>query len=110
VLRELRDQFLLTRAIGNYFVGLYYTYSPPIADFIADRATLRVVVRWSLLPLVGFSWLSLHLGPMFTFVLMLLLFAWVGAVARVWLNRRHFWRVRRPALLWTWKGNGSNEK
>jgi hypothetical protein len=110
VLRELRDQFLLARAIGNYFVGLYYTYSPPIADFIADRATLRVVVRWSLLPLVGFSWLSLHLGPMFTFVLMLLLFAWVGAVARVWLNRRHFWRVRRPALRWTWKGNGSNEK
>ncbi len=75
VLRDFRDCFLLTNSPGRIFVNLYYTYSPPIADFIARHDILRTLVRWSLLPLVGVSYSALHFGPtiavtMFVFLLL----------------------------------------
>ena len=39
---------------GKVFVDTYYKYSPPIADFIAERGWLRTLVRALLLPVVGF--------------------------------------------------------
>lgn len=62
VLREFRDRFLLTNAAGHAFVRFYYTYTPPIADFIAKHNTLRLVVRWCLLPLVAMSYFAVHFG------------------------------------------------
>ncbi len=85
ILREMRDRFLLTGGIGKRFVNLYYTYSPPLADFIADHDNLKVFVRLSLLPLVGISWLALKLGPLFTIVLMIL---FVIGLTRLVSNRR----------------------
>ena len=73
MLREFRDRFLLVNAIGKGFVRLYNTCSPPIADFIAKHASLRAVVRVSLLPVVGVSWVALKFGPISTMVLMFLL-------------------------------------
>jgi hypothetical protein len=70
ILREMRDRFLLTNSIGKILVNLYYKYSPPLADFIANHDNLKMVVRLSLLPLVGISWLSLKMGPMFTLFFM----------------------------------------
>lgn len=55
VLRAFRDQYLLTNAVGRKFVQLYYRYSPPIANYIRQRDTLRAAVRISLKPLI---WLS----------------------------------------------------
>ena len=72
ILREMRDRFLLTNNIGKSLVNLYYKYSPPMADFIADHANVKILVRLSLLPLVGVSWLALKMGPMFTIALMVL--------------------------------------
>jgi hypothetical protein len=66
LLRDFRDKFLLNNALGKYFVRNYYTYSPPIADFIAKHGSLRAIVRVSLLPVVGMSWVALKLGLFLT--------------------------------------------
>ena len=55
VLRKFRDEHLLTHSLGRWFVKVYYEYSPPIADFIAESEHLKGLVRVLLTPLV---WLA----------------------------------------------------
>ena len=62
LLREFRDQCLLTNDLGSYFVEKYYQYSPPLAAFIGRHETLRSVVRTALYPLVGLSYLMVRAG------------------------------------------------
>ena len=71
ILRDFRDRFLLTNSFGKAFVQFYYKYSPPMADFIAGHTYLRAIVRVSLLPVVGASWIALQHGPEATMVFML---------------------------------------
>ncbi|MEM7100619.1 MAG: DUF11 domain-containing protein [Pseudomonadota bacterium] len=52
VLRHFRDQQLLTHRAGRWLVSQYYEYSPPVADYIAGRDSLRFIVRTSLTPIV----------------------------------------------------------
>lgn len=84
LLREFRDSYLLTNAAGKKFVTLYYTYSPPIADYIAEHELLKRVVRVLLLPLIGLSYLLVngwgYLIPIVIVVLSLLIF---GSVRRM---------------------------
>ena len=86
VLREFRDRVLLPRRAGQWFVGQYYKYSPPVADYIADRPALKAAVRTSLLPVVGLAWASLH-HPALLFAGLLALFALGGLALR--LRRRN---------------------
>ena len=90
VLREFRDRFLLSNAAGKAFVDLYYTYSPPVADFIAAHGAMRAVVRLSLLPVVKVSWMALYLGPWTTLSLVVLLFVLTAMAAAVTLRRIRF--------------------
>lgn len=54
VLREFRDKSLVTNTFGATFVKTYYTYSPPIADFIAQNRVLKWYIReFHIDPLVG---------------------------------------------------------
>jgi hypothetical protein len=52
VLRQFRDRVLLRTAAGRAFVGWYYRYSPPIAEFIRERDALRALTRAGLTPMV----------------------------------------------------------
>ncbi|MBX4210755.1 hypothetical protein KW783_02160 [Candidatus Parcubacteria bacterium] len=51
-LRNFRDKKLLTNNVGAEFVHWYYNVSPPIADFIRDKSSLKFVVRSVLSPIV----------------------------------------------------------
>jgi hypothetical protein len=55
ILREFRDHYLLTHPLGHALVSLYYTISPPIADFLSRHRNLRGMFRIALYPAVGFS-------------------------------------------------------
>ena len=89
LLRKFRDRYLLTNRVGKDFVTCYYTYSPPVADYITKHGVLRVAARWSLLPLVGFSWLTLQLGPLASLALTLLLLAFISIPALFLIRRIH---------------------
>jgi uncharacterized membrane protein YgcG len=86
ILRDFRDRFLITNTIGNYFVQLYYKYSPPLANFIAKHANLRALVRISLFPVVGISWIALKIGFVSTIAIMLIFMSCL--VRLVWIRRR----------------------
>jgi len=72
ILRDFRDRFLITNIAGKSFVNLYYKYSPPLANYIAKHDNLRLIVRMTLFPLVGLSWISLKLGILPTISIVLL--------------------------------------
>ena len=52
VLRNFRDNYLLTNKLGAKFVEFYYATSPPFASYIADHEALRTVIRYALTPVV----------------------------------------------------------
>jgi len=87
ILRDFRDRFLLHNSMGKGFVRLYNTYSPPMANFIAKHDNLRAMVRISLLPVVGVSWITLKIGPLSTVALMLLFISCF--VGLIWHRRRY---------------------
>ena len=73
LLRRFRDLYLLPNRIGRAFVKTYYKYSLPMADFISKHDTLRTMVRFSLIPLLGMSWLLLHFGAVSTLLFLFLM-------------------------------------
>jgi len=62
ILRDFRDEYLRGHAAGNFMVRLYEDLSPPVARFISGQEALKAAVRLSLLPLIGFAFVALHLG------------------------------------------------
>lgn len=52
ILRDFRDSYLLTNAPGRAFVKIYYRFSPPAADFIAQHETIKLLVRLFLTPFI----------------------------------------------------------
>jgi len=52
ILRDFRDEHLLTNYIGRIFIKIYYKTSPPIANFISTHETMRAATRLALTPLI----------------------------------------------------------
>ena len=53
ILRQFRDEYLLTNAPGRAFVRVYYRASPPVARAIAKSEQAKWLVRTELIPLVA---------------------------------------------------------
>lgn len=87
LLRNFRDEYLVGTLLGDSFIAFYYTYSPPFADMISNNSWARFIVRLLLLPVVGFSWLTLQIGLAAGSVLMALLLLGAG-YARVRVVRQ----------------------
>ncbi|MCO4783433.1 MAG: hypothetical protein KC646_13995 [Candidatus Cloacimonetes bacterium] len=79
---KFRDQILLKSNTGTQFVNLYYTYSPKIANFIAESQVLRWLTAMALLPLWLFSIITVY-----SFSLSLALIFALAATGLVWLFR-----------------------
>ncbi len=62
LLKKFRDVYLMPHRVGRYIVDLYYHYSPPVAKFIERHETVKDVVRITLMPVIGFSYLMLSYG------------------------------------------------
>jgi hypothetical protein len=65
ILREFRDQYLLTNPLGQGLVDVYYRISPPIADFITEHPSLKPIVRAGLVPVVAMCIMFLDIVPQF---------------------------------------------
>jgi hypothetical protein len=72
LLRQFRDRFLQSHTTGKIFIRLYHRYSPPMANFISQHESMRIVVRWFLLPFVGLSWILSNFGFLPTTLFMIL--------------------------------------
>ena len=53
VLRQFRDQVLLTGPVGHALVGFYYRHSPGWVEWMQDKPRLTAVIRWLLDGLVS---------------------------------------------------------
>jgi len=60
VLRQFRDEYLLTNPPGRLFVSVYYRSSPPLADFIDDHPALKPMVRAGLSPTVALTTVAVN--------------------------------------------------
>ena len=87
VLREFRDEYLLTNPLGQALVDVYYRVSPPVAEFITEHPSLKPVVRAGLLPAVAMSAVVVNTTPVEKMVMVSLL-ALVSVAVAVWATRR----------------------
>lgn len=88
VLRDFRDRFLLTNAVGRTFVELYYTYSPPAAELIARHDALRATARFILAPMVAASRLTLYFSSLLPVAVLALLIILMSASVGMCFRQR----------------------
>jgi len=91
ILQDFRDTYLMPCKIGRKLVNVYYKYSPFFAHFIAKHKALKIVVRTSLLPLVGLSYSMVHLGMIITAAM--LVFIFISLILLISFYRRKTRRV-----------------
>jgi hypothetical protein len=82
LLRQFRDQYLLSNSPGKAFVKFYYDNSPPIAAFIAQNEGLKAIVRGVLTPAVGVVYLIFHPQLTYTLASILLIVCLMGMAKR----------------------------
>jgi hypothetical protein len=87
ILREFRDEYLLTNPVGQALVDVYYEVSPPIAEFITEHPGLKPIVRTGLLPAIVMSTVAVNTTPVEKVVIMGLLVL-VSVVVSIWATKR----------------------
>jgi hypothetical protein len=87
ILREFRDEYLLTNVVGRALVDFYYRVSPPIAEFITEHPSLKPVVRAGLLPAVAMSTVAVSTTPAEKTAIIGLLVL-VSVALAIWATRR----------------------
>ena len=75
ILRDFRDKYFISSKLGRLLVGLYYKYSPFLANIIAKHKVLKFAARVSLLPMVALSYATLHLGTLINTVISVFIFS-----------------------------------
>ncbi|MDH4291462.1 MAG: leucine-rich repeat domain-containing protein, partial [Dehalococcoidia bacterium] len=87
ILREFRDEYLLTNPLGQALVDFYYRVSPPMAEFITKHPSLKPIVRAGLLSAVVISTVAVNTTPAEKIAITGLL-ALLAATLGVWAKRR----------------------
>jgi hypothetical protein len=87
ILREFRDEYLLTNPVGRAFVDFYYKVSPPIAEFITEHPGLKPIVRAGLVPAVAMSTIAVNTTAVEKAAIAGLLVLVLATLA-VWAKRR----------------------
>ena len=95
LLRDFRDQCLLTNTPGRWFVSMYYRYSPFWADLINTHAWCKPIVRLALIPLVCVSYIMVNTSVESTLITVIFLFVAfmlacsqrVHVVTRLWKHK-----------------------
>jgi hypothetical protein len=87
ILRQFRDDYLLTNPVGEALVDVYYRVSPPIAAFITEHPGLKPVVRGGLAPAVAISSVAVNTAPAEKAAIIGMLVLFSVALA-VWLTSR----------------------
>ncbi len=90
ILREFRDEHLLTNPAGQALVDLYYRVSPPIGEFVTEHPSLKPIVRAGLLPAVAMSTVAVN-TTMPDKIAIIDLLALVSVALATWATR---WRSR----------------
>ena len=86
ILRQFRDEYLVTNKLGRKFVHIYYSYSPKLAKLISQHVYFKAVTRICLLPVVGLSCVILYFGLGTTLMMLLLIFG--GFIYIAWFKRK----------------------
>jgi subtilisin family serine protease len=89
ILRDFRDRILMQNTPGRALVSFYYRVSPPVADFISRNERCKILLRWSLLPLVGASWVALKTGPVIALGWLVFLTILITRIAQSCYRRIH---------------------
>jgi len=92
ILRQFRDEYLLTSPVGQALVDLYYRVSPPIAEFITEHPSLKPIARAGLLPALAMATISVNTTGVEKIAIVGMM-ALVSVALAVWATRR---RTRKP--------------
>lgn len=86
IVREFRDDYLLTSRLGRILTGLYYRLSPPLAEFITEHPSLKPVVRAGLMPAVAMSTVAINTSSVEKATILGLLL--LSVALALWATRR----------------------
>lgn len=62
ILREFRDRYLSTNGFGTMFVDMYCRFSPTLANFVVNRDSVKTLIRFTLMPIVGLNSLVIRMN------------------------------------------------